>query len=125
MSSETENLVASTIENAQEVCDPLDELVGDASRDPGIAFEPEALKCLATLKRENLAKFETLRMRLKQVGVRVTALDKAIADESGESGGRGPTQADILIQIADSTQLFHTPGSIGYADLEISGHRET
>jgi hypothetical protein len=125
MSSKTESLIASAIENAQEICDPLDELVRGASLEPGMAFEPEALACLATLQRENLAKFETLRERLKQAGVRVTILDKAIADESGEGGGRGPTQADILIQIAGSAQLFHTPVGVGYADLEISGHRET
>jgi len=55
----------------------------------------------------------------------VTALDDAIAEESGEGGGRGPTQADILIELAQSAELFHAPDGTGFADLDINGHRET
>ena len=43
----------------------------------------------------------------------------------GETGGRGSSQADILIDLAESVELFHTPYGTAYADLEISGHRET
>src|SRR4029077_9313332 len=66
-----------------------------------------------------------LRSELKKAGCRVTALDEAIAEESGEPGGRGPKQADILIELAQTAELFHTPDSTGYADLDINGHRET
>jgi hypothetical protein len=55
----------------------------------------------------------------------VTALDDAIAEESGEVGGRGPTQADILIDLAQTAELFHVPDDTGFADLNINGHRET
>jgi hypothetical protein len=55
----------------------------------------------------------------------MTALDEAIAEESGDTGGRGPTQADILIDLAQTAELFHTPDGSGYADLDINGHRET
>ncbi len=55
----------------------------------------------------------------------MTALDDAIAEENGDHGGRGPTQADILIDLAQSVALFHTPDGSGYADLDINGHRET
>ena len=41
------------------------------------------------------------------------------------SGGRGPTQADILIDLAQSAELFHAPDGTGFADLDINGHRET
>ena len=55
----------------------------------------------------------------------MTALDKALAEESGEGGGREPSQADILIDIAQAAELFHTPDGTGFADLDIGGHRET
>ena len=38
---------------------------------------------------------------------------------------RGPTQADILINLAQTAELFHTPAGTGYADLNNKGHRET
>ena len=55
----------------------------------------------------------------------MTALDDAIAEENGTPGGRGPTQADILIDLAQTIALFHTPDRSGFADLDINGHRET
>jgi hypothetical protein len=35
------------------------------------------------------------------------------------------SQADILIELAQSTELFHTPDGSAFADLDINGHRET
>jgi hypothetical protein len=55
----------------------------------------------------------------------VTALDDAIAEQNGDAGGRGPTQADILIELAQTAKLFHSPDGAGFADLDINGHRET
>ena len=55
----------------------------------------------------------------------MTALDEAIAEESGDIGRRGPTQADILIDLAQSAELFHAPDGTGFADLDVNGHRET
>jgi hypothetical protein len=66
-----------------------------------------------------------LRGRLKKAGCRVTALDEAIAEESGDANGRRPTQADILIELATTAELFHAPDGTGFADLDINGHRET
>ena len=80
---------------------------------------------LAALKKDDRAAFEGLRAQLKGAGCRMTALDEAIAEESGETGGRGPTQADILIALASAAELFHTPDGTGFADLDINGHRET
>src|SRR5262249_34421214 len=34
-------------------------------------------------------------------------------------------QADILIGLAQSAELFHSPDGTGFADLDINGHRET
>jgi hypothetical protein len=80
---------------------------------------------LVVLKRQDPAGFELLRSRLKKSGCRVTVLDQAIAEESGDASGRVPTQADFLINLAETAELFHTPDGTGFADLEINGHRET
>ena len=45
------------------------------------------LERLAALKKEDRAAFEVLRAQLKKAGCRVTALDEAIAEESGEPAG--------------------------------------
>jgi hypothetical protein len=49
-------------------------------------------------------------------------LDEAIAEESGDMGGRGPTHA---VDLAQAAELFHAPDGTGFADLNINGHRET
>jgi hypothetical protein len=100
-------------------------LVQRAESDPGVPFAPEALKQLAALKKDDRATFETLRARLKAAGCRVGELDAAIAKELGEGDGRGPTQADRLVQIAQEAELFHAPDGRAYADFKINGHRET
>ena len=117
--------IADAIDGAEEIPDPLASLAEKTATDPGAPFMPEALEALAALKLDNRAAFEALRSRLKKAGCRVTALDDAIAEESGDAGGRGPTQADILIGLAQTAELFHTADGAGFADLDIKGHRET
>ena len=51
-------------------------------------------------------------------------------DQDAETGpaeeGRGkPTQAEILIKLAEDAELFHAPTQKGFATIEIDGHRET
>jgi len=98
--------------------------VETTTADPGAAFMPEVLERLAALRRDDRAAFESLRAQLKRAGCRVTALDQTINEESGEAG-RGPTQADVLIDLAQTAELFHTPNGTGFADIAINGHRET
>lgn len=83
-------------------------------------FHPEVLLQLVALKREDPAAFEVLRAQLKRAGIRVTALDEAMAEESGDVGGRGPTQADTLIKLSVEAELFHAPDGTGFADLNIT-----
>jgi hypothetical protein len=122
---EPESLIAAAIDASEEIHDPLEGLVEKAAVDPGAPFGPEALEALSSLKKDNPAAFENLRAQLKKVGCRMTQLDAAIAEENGDAGGRGPKQADILIDLAQSAELFHTPDGSGFADLVIKGHRET
>ena len=104
---ESEHLIADAIDGAEEILDPLAGLAEKTADDPGAPFMPEALEALVALKRDNRAAFEALRSQLKKAGCRVTALDDAIAEENGDAGGRGPTQADILIGLAQAAELFH------------------
>jgi hypothetical protein len=46
----------------------------------------------------------------------------AAAAEKNEKPGK---QADVLIRLANEAELFHVPSGTGFADLYISGHRET
>jgi hypothetical protein len=125
MDDTEEMFIAAAIEAAEEICDPLEGLVERTVSDPGAPFAADALERLAAVKKDDLAAFEALRAQLKNAGCRVTALDEAVAKESGDTGRRGPTQADILIELTRSAELFHAPDGTGFADLDIDGHRET
>jgi hypothetical protein len=106
--------------------DPLVGLVERTVNDPAAAFSVECLSALGMLKKQDRATFEGLRARLRQAGCRVTALDKAIAEEEdGELSERAKKQADILVGLAQEAELFHAPDGTSYADLDINGHRET
>jgi hypothetical protein len=120
-----ESLIADAIDAAEELRDPLDRLAEKTAIDAGAPFAPDVLQRLATLKKDDRGAFESLREKLKKAGCRMTALDEAIAEENGGMGRRDPTQADILIDLAQSAELFHAPDGTGFADLDISGHRET
>jgi hypothetical protein len=124
-SSGTEKLIAEAIGQVEDVADLLESLVARSATDPGVAFSPQVLERLASLKKDDRAAYETLRARLKKAGCRVTALDEAIAEESGDLGGRGPKQSYILIDLAQTAELFHAPDGTGFADLDINDHRET
>ena len=123
--NEPENLIAAAIDAAEDIGDPLEGLIERTATDRSAPFATDALVRLAALKKDDRAAFEVLRTQLKGAGCRVTALDEGIAEENGETGGRGPTHADILIDLAQSAELFHAPDGTGFADLDINGHRET
>jgi hypothetical protein len=50
---------------------------------------------------------------------------KQKAEKDSDTGGRGPTQATLLIELAQDAVLFHTPDGTGFADIDVNGHRET
>jgi hypothetical protein len=103
-----------------------DELVAATTEDAGAPFAPDVLRELAVLKKVDRVQFESLRARLKKARCRVTVLDGLIAEESGERrDGRPPSQADILVALAEAADLFCTRDEVAYADIEVNGHRET
>jgi hypothetical protein len=103
---------------------PLDRLVERAKDDPGLPFTGPIRAALTELRRADRAAFETLRSRLKYIGVRVTALDGAMAAETGNDERR-QSHADLLIEIAGDAELFHASDMTPLADVTIEGHRET
>jgi hypothetical protein len=124
--TEANNPIAATIDASEVVRDPLEGLIEKTATDPGAAFQPAVLERLVALKKDDRAAFEVLRAELKSAGCRMTALDDAIKEENGDTGGgHKPSQADVLIALAQSAELFHAPDGTGFADLDISGHRET
>jgi len=125
MTNAPEELICAAVDSAERVCDTLDDLLTRTQTDPGAPFAPEVLEALVTLRREDRGRFEGLRAQLKRAGCRVTALDEALAEETGEDSGRGPKQADLLIEMAQEAALFHGPDATAFADLQVNGHRET
>jgi hypothetical protein len=103
----------------------LETLAERTAFDPGAAFAPDMIAALSALKDSDQAAFETLRSKLKASGCRAAELDKAIAKANGGKGDRDPPQAEILIELAQSAELFHDPDGKGFACLPINGHRET
>ena len=125
MTNASEDMICAAVDSAEEPRDPLDDLLARTEADPGAPFAPDVLEALVALRREDRARFESLRAQLKRAGCRVTALDEALAEEAGDDSGRGPKQADLLIELAQEAELFHSPDATAFADLVVNGHRET
>ena len=119
-----DTILLSLAEGGEEACT---DLVTKTEKDPGAPFAVVA--DLAALKQANRQVFENLRGRLRKAGCRVGELDKLIAAETGGGAGRDPTQAEILVDMAEAAELFHAADDTAYADIEVEvggvRHRET
>ena len=51
--------------------------------------------------------------------------DQAESVSESSEDVKGPSQAEILSDIANENELFHSPDSTAYADVIVQGHRET
>ena len=125
MTNASENLIRVAIDSAEELHDPLEDLPARTKADPGAPFVMEVLEALVALRRADRAQFEGLRAQLKHVGCRVTALDEVLDEEAGDDGKHRPKQADLLIELTQKAELFHSPDATAFADLMVNGHRET
>lgn len=121
--------IADAINNAEEFKNPLDDLIERCKEDPGEAFKPDVLEELANLKKEDLAKFESLRAKLKKARCHLRALDSAIKEQNDNNGGNGhnPNHANILINFTEDegVELFHTKDKDAYVDVDNEERRET
>lgn len=125
MTRAPEYLICAAVDSAEELRDPLDDLLARTEADPGAPFAPAVREALVALRRDDRARFEGLRAQLKRAGCRITALDDALAEQAGNERSRGPKQSDLLIDLAQEAELFHSPDATAFADLIVNGHRET
>jgi hypothetical protein len=58
-------------------------------------------------------------------GIKYQLLGDADEEEEQEVDGQHVAQSDILIKLAAGAALFHDGEDVGYADLQLNGHRET
>jgi phage/plasmid primase-like uncharacterized protein len=103
--------------------------------DPFAAFAEENINAVVELKERDRVAFERLRERLKQKGVRTSELDKlwgeaimSLDEVVKQLEKENKKQADILVEIASTTKLFHSRDKTAYADIRVggdNGHTET
>ena len=118
------NPVGAAIAEAEEVPDPLEGLAERVPNDPGAPFEPETMEAIVALKKRDRAGYEILRKSLKDAGCRMVGFEEALKD-SGGGATPEPSQADILTDLADDAELFHSAEGTAFGDIRIDGHRET
>ena len=89
-------IASEDIAGAEDTPEPLDGLIERARTDRAAPLRPDVIECLADLALDHPDEFSaTLRMELRKVGCRVTAIDKAIAaQKKAHRGDRDPRHAD-------------------------------
>ena len=110
----TRDDIASIIDKAEEVRDPLDDLVERSKEDPGAPFEPAEVSRLNDLMRGRPADFERLWARLKsETKVSCTRLERLINGDHGQGpGGDGVAGRPIWF---DEIELW--PKAVNGAEL--------
>ena len=107
----------------------LDALPDEAAMDPNVVFAPANVEGLSELKKFDQRRFEDIRSKLKTIkNLRIAELDKAIGKVGRKEGvllGPDANQADVLVALASSAEVFHTQDGVGYADVLVHGHRQT
>jgi hypothetical protein len=92
--------IASIIEAAEEIRDPLDDLVERAKNDPGAPFEDEAIASLKSAARSRPADFERIWARLKtETKVRCARLEETMKPRDRRGSGcdrRSPWTSDYV-----------------------------
>ena len=114
--------------------DPLADLAERAKSDHAAAFTPDVLEALAELQASDRGGFEVIRAGLKRSGVRVSALDAALAAASRDDGGadadaeapddrRGPPQRDrVVAALLDAGAVFWRDSDAdAYCTVKIAG----
>jgi hypothetical protein len=116
--------IAAAVNAAPMMINPIEVLLARAAVDPAACLEPEAVEELTALRAEKPADYQRTRAELLQLKANVRELDRLTGGE-GRSASRGPSQGEMLMEIAAEAEFFRTPGDDAYADIIIDGHRET
>jgi hypothetical protein len=124
MNSEGKELVAAAILGAEEIHDPIENLLERMAADPNAVFAPEVLDRLAALRAEDPAAFAAVCDKLARAGCSENDLDQAIEDHASPPK-KSSNQADQLVKIAPAEGFFHGRDGTAYCDLTVNGHRET
>ncbi len=124
MNSEGKELVAAAILGAEEIHDPIENLLERMAADPNAVFAPELLDRLAALRAEDPAAFAAVRDKLARAGCSENDLDQAIEDHAGPPK-KSSNQAEQLVKIAPAEGFFHGRDGTAYCDLTVNDHRET
>jgi putative DNA primase/helicase len=94
MTGDTEAQIAAAIDAAEEIRNPLDELVERAATDPGAPFEPDALQLLRETHRHDPAAYERTILRLRtDSDVRIGPLERLIKVQTGSTDAEATSGA--------------------------------
>jgi hypothetical protein len=100
-------------------------LIEKSQNDAGAAFERPVLDALAEMKANDPAQWQRLRKRLKDVGVHLTDLERAMRTASGQETDGGDSQAVLLFDLASNVDLYRDANGDAFADLIENGVRRT
>lgn len=109
------------------VPNPLEDLLGRVKENVGLAFVPDVLDALYSLREHDRPRYESMLPILRRAGVRIGELEAAMAQRSlianeyaviGMSG-------DGLKGLIDAMTIFRSPTGDVFADIEVDDHRET
>lgn len=112
------------IEKAREV---VADVTKRAAKDHGAVFEAEARRALSLIRAVDPPTWARTQQALKKAGVKLRALDDSLADDEGADASCGDrkSQADRLLEIGNTADLFHTPDQGTYARVPVGEHHET
>ena len=98
-----------------------------ASKDHGAVFEAEARQALSLIRAVDQPTWARTQQALKKAGVKLRALDDSLTDDDDQddSSGDRKSQADRLLEIGNTADLFHTPDQGTYARVPVGDHHET
>jgi hypothetical protein len=111
------------ISEAEEVRNPVDDLVERVTKDPSSELSSDDVIALEHLRVQDDEGFERIRTALRKAGCRSSALDMPENDVTASS--KPSSAAEILLQITSAYELFHAPDGTAYAFVPVDGHVET
>jgi hypothetical protein len=123
--TDAENPITTGVGTTEDICLPSIGLIEKIGVVPDSPLALDAPEAMAAPKVDDCGAFDEFQVEFNKAGCWEPAVDAPLDEENSYLRRRSPTQADILIKLAQSAELFHAPDLTGFADLDINGHRET